>query len=140
MSVFYFKFERYLLLVKNYYYYCYYYYYYYYYYYKNYVHERAFLQHTCLFSNSSFSVLSSKNDEVMKLAATRYDETNVDIHSFLILNMEKPKFLKTIFLMIITIVCTNCSNTLIIVCTNYYFGSKLVYKLYFYSFVNDVLK
>ena len=32
----------------------------------------------------------------MKLAATRYDETNVDIHPFLILNMEKPKILQTI--------------------------------------------
>ena len=29
----------------------------------------------------------------MRLAATRYDETNVDIHPFLILNMEKPKIL-----------------------------------------------
>ena len=50
-----------------------------------------------LFSNSSFSVLCSKNFEVMKLAATRYDETNVDIHPFLILNMEKPKILSGIF-------------------------------------------
>ena len=52
---------------------------------------------TWLFSNSSFSVLCSKNFEVMKLAATRYDETNVDIHPFLILNMEKPKILSGIF-------------------------------------------
>ena len=34
----------------------------------------------------------------MKLAGTRYGETNVDIHPFLILNMEKPKFLNGIFL------------------------------------------
>ena len=33
----------------------------------------------------------------MRLAATRYDETNVDIHSFLILNKEKPKILSGIF-------------------------------------------
>ena len=33
------------------------------------------------FSNSSFCVLS-KNFEVMKLAVTRYDETNVDMHPF----------------------------------------------------------
>ena len=33
----------------------------------------------------------------MKLAATWYDETNVDIHPFLILNMEKPKILNGIF-------------------------------------------
>ena len=52
---------------------------------------------TQLFSNSSFCVLCSKNFEVMKLAATRYDETNVDIHPFLILNMEKPKILSGIF-------------------------------------------
>ena len=52
---------------------------------------------TRLFSNSSFSVLCSKNFEVMKLTATRYDETNVDKHLFLILNMEKPKFLNGIF-------------------------------------------
>ena len=50
-----------------------------------------------LFSNFSFSALCSKNFEVMKLAATRYDETNVDIHPFLILNMEKPKILSGIF-------------------------------------------
>ena len=42
--------------------------------------------------------------------------------------------------MIITIVYTNYSNTMIIVCTNYYFVSKSVYKLCFESFVNDVLK
>ena len=60
----------------------------------SYVRERAFLQHT---ANSSFSVLCSKNFEVTKLAATRYDETNVHIHSFLILNVEKPKFLNGIF-------------------------------------------
>ena len=52
---------------------------------------------TQLFSNFSFSVLCSKNFEVMRLAATRYDETNVDIHPFLILNMEKPKILSGIF-------------------------------------------
>ena len=50
-----------------------------------------------LFSNFSFSALCSKNFEVMKLAATLYDETNVDIHQFLILNMEKPKILSCIF-------------------------------------------
>ena len=60
------------------------------------MHERAFLQHTA-FSNFSFSALCSENFEVMKLAATRYDETNVDIHQFLILNMEKPKILSGIF-------------------------------------------
>ena len=83
------------------------------------------------FSNSSFSVLCSKNFEVMKLNATRYDETNVDIYSILILNMEKPKFLNGIFLVIIIIVFTNYSNIRIIVCTNYYFISKSVYKTYF---------
>ena len=67
----------------------------------------------------------------MKLAATRYDETNVDMHSFLTLNMEKPKFLNGMFLVIITIVCTIYPNTMIIVCTNYYFVGKLVYKLCF---------
>ena len=36
---------------------------------------------TRLFSNSSFCVLS-KNFEVMKLAVTRFDETNVDMHPF----------------------------------------------------------
>ena len=50
-----------------------------------------------LFPNSSFSVLCSKNFEVMKLPATRYDETNVDIHPFLLLKMEKPKILNDIF-------------------------------------------
>ena len=44
------------------------------------------------------------------------------------------------FLVIITRVCTNYSNTLIIVCTNYYFVSKPFYKLCFQSFVNNVLK
>ena len=52
---------------------------------------------TRLFSNSSFSVLYSKNFEVMRLAATRYDETNINMHLFLILNMEKPKILNSIF-------------------------------------------
>ena len=33
----------------------------------------------------------------MKLAATRYNETNVDMHLFLILNMEKTKILNSIF-------------------------------------------
>ena len=51
---------------------------------------------TRLFSNPSFSVLCSENFEVMKLAVTRYDETNVDIHPFLILNLEKPKILNDI--------------------------------------------
>ena len=86
---------------------------------------------TRLFSNSSFSVLCSKNFEVMKLTATRYDETNVDKHLFLILNMEKPKFLNSIFLVIITIVCNNYPKTMIIVCTNYYCVGKSVYKLCF---------
>ena len=49
-----------------------------------------------LFFNSSFSVLCSTNFEVMKLAVTRYDEISVDIHPFLILNMEKPKILSGI--------------------------------------------
>ena len=52
---------------------------------------------TRLFSNFSFSVLCSKNFEVMKLATSRYDETNVDIHPLLILNMENPKILSGIF-------------------------------------------
>ena len=65
---------------------------------------------TWLFSNSSFSVLCSKNFEVMKLAATRYDETNVDMHLFLILNMEKPI---ASFSVIIRIVCTNYSYKLL---------------------------
>ena len=51
-----------------------------------------------LLPNSQFSVLCSKNFEVTKLAGTRYGETNVDIHPFLILNMEKSKFLNAIFL------------------------------------------
>ena len=42
--------------------------------------------------------LCSENFEVMKLAATWYDETNIDIHPFLILNMEKPKIFNGIFL------------------------------------------
>ena len=33
----------------------------------------------------------------MKLTATRYDETNVYILPFLILNMEKPKILNGVF-------------------------------------------
>ena len=49
------------------------------------------------FSNFTFSVLCSKEFEVMKLAATRYGETNVNMHPFLILNMEKPKILSGIF-------------------------------------------
>ena len=53
---------------------------------------------TRLFPNSSFSVLCSENFEVIKLAGTRYDETNLDIHPLLILNMDKPKFLNGIFL------------------------------------------
>ena len=48
------------------------------------------------FLNSSFSVLCSTNLEVMKLAAIRYDEIGVDIHPFLILNMEKSKILSGI--------------------------------------------
>ena len=52
---------------------------------------------TRIFPNSSFSVLYSKNFEVVKLAATRYGETNVDIHPFFILNMEKPKIFNDIF-------------------------------------------
>ena len=52
---------------------------------------------TRLFSNFPFSVLCSQNFEVMKLAATWYDETNVDIHPFLKLNIEKPKILSGIF-------------------------------------------
>ena len=92
---------------------------------------------TRLFSNSSFSVLCSKTFEIIKLAATQYDETNVDIHLFLIINMEKPKFLNGIFLVIITIVCNNYPKTMIIVCTNYYYASKSVFKLCFKSIVND---
>ena len=48
---------------------------------------------TWLFSNSSFSVLCSKNFEVMKLAATLYNEIKVNMHPFLILNIEKLKIL-----------------------------------------------
>ena len=73
---------------------------------------------TRLFSDSSFSVLCCENFEVMKLAATGYDETNVDIHRFLTLNMEKPMFLNGIVLVIITIVCNNYPKTMIIVGTN----------------------
>ena len=62
---------------------------------------------TRLFSNFSFSVLCSKIFEVMRLAATRYGETNVDIHPFLISNMEKPKILSSFFWVIIRIICTN---------------------------------
>ena len=54
--------------------------------------------YTRFFLNSPFSVLCSKNFEVMKLAGTRYGETNVDIHQFLILNMENPNFWHDIFL------------------------------------------
>ena len=86
---------------------------------------------TLLFSNSSFSVLCSKYFEVMKLTATRYNETSVDKHLFLILNTEKLKFLNSIFLVIITIVCSNYPKTMIIVCTNNYCVSKSVYKLCF---------
>ena len=45
---------------------------------------------TQLFSNPHF-LLCSKNFVAMKLAATRYDETNVDKHLFLILNMVNIK-------------------------------------------------
>ena len=62
---------------------------------------------TRLFSNFSFSVLCSKIFEVMRLAATRYGETNVDINPFLISNMEKPKILSGFFWVIIRIICTN---------------------------------
>ena len=91
--------------------------------------------YTRLFSNSPFCVLCSKNSELLKLAGTRHGETNVDIHPFLILNMEMPSFC-----VIITIVCTNYPNVMIIVCTNYYYASNSVCKLCFYSIVNDVLK
>ena len=69
---------------------------------------------TRLFSNSSFSVLCSGNFEVMRLAATRYDETNVDMHAFFILNMEKPKIWMAFSSVIIRIVCTNYSYKLIL--------------------------
>ena len=95
--------------------------------------------YTRLFSNSSLSVLCSKNFEVMKLAGTRYGGTNVDIHPFLILNMEKPKFLNGIFFFVITTtVCTNYPIAMIIVCANYYYASNSVCKLCFYSIVNDI--
>ena len=69
---------------------------------------------TRLFSNFSFSVLCSKKFEVTRLAATRYDETNVDIHPFLILNMEKPKILSGAFFGDNrNIVCTNYSYKLL---------------------------
>ena len=42
-------------------------------------------------------MLRSENFGIMKLAATRDDETNIDIHPFSILNMEKPKILNGIF-------------------------------------------
>ena len=105
-----------LLLLTITYYYNYYYYYYYYCYYCfiiiaiiivikfiiiiiiiiRVIYVSAHFCNTQLFPNSSFSVLCSKNFEVMKLTATRYDETSVDIHPFLILNMEKPKILNGI--------------------------------------------
>ena len=50
------------------------------------------------FSNYPCSVLCSKNFEIMKLAGTRCGKTNVDIHPFLILNIEKPKLLNATFL------------------------------------------
>ena len=84
---------------------------------------------TRLFSNCSYSVLCSKNVEVMKLAETRYDETNLDIYPFLIINMEKPNFGMALFCVIITIICTNYPNVIIIVCTNYYYVSNSVCKL-----------
>ena len=59
---------------------------------------------TRLFSNCSYSVLCCKNVEVMKLAETRYDETNLDMYPFLIINMEKPKFWNGIIL------CDNNNN------------------------------
>ena len=42
-------------------------------------------------------MLRSENFGIMKLAATRDDETNIDIHPFSILNIEKPKILNSIF-------------------------------------------
>ena len=42
-------------------------------------------------------MLRSENFGIMKLAATRDDETNIDIHPFSILNIEKPKILNGIF-------------------------------------------
>ena len=51
-------------------------------------------RNTRLFSNFSFSVLCSGNFEIVM---RWYDETNVHINPFLILNMEKPKILNGIF-------------------------------------------
>ena len=83
-----------------------------------------------LFSISSFSVLCSKSFEVMKFPATWYDESNVDINPFLILNMEKPKIFEWhLFFVIMTKVCTNYPTAIIIACTNYYSVSKSVYKM-----------
>ena len=96
--------------------------------------------YTRLFSSSSLSVLCSKNFDVMKLAGTRYGETSVNVHLFLILNMKKPKFLNGHFCVIITTVCTNYPIAMIIDCTNYYYTSNLVFKLCFYSNLNDVWK
>ena len=42
-------------------------------------------------------MLRSEYFGIMKLAATRDDETNIDIHPFSILNIEKPKILNGIF-------------------------------------------
>ena len=42
-------------------------------------------------------MLRSENFGIMKLAATRDDETNIDIHPFSILNIEKTKILNGIF-------------------------------------------
>ena len=42
-------------------------------------------------------MLRSENFGIMKLAATRDDETNIDIYPFSILNIEKPKILNGIF-------------------------------------------
>ena len=58
----------------------------------------------------------------MKLANTRCGETNVDIHPFLILNMEKSKFWNAIFLCDNNYSCTNYSNVTIIVYTNCYYA------------------
>ena len=54
----------------------------------------------------------------MKLAATRYDGTNVDRPPFFILNKEKPKLLSGIFLGLITVLCTKYPKTIIIFCAN----------------------
>ena len=99
--------------------------------------------HSCytqLFSNSPFSVLCFKNFKVMKLAGLRYGETNVDIHPFLILNMEKPRFLNGIFLCDINNSLYKLSHRHDNSLYKLLLRNNSVCKICFYSIVNDILK